>query len=1333
MTDSTETGELSSGGTSLEGYFYQLDVSILTALDLVLAKKVARSVVLEPASEEDLEADVEGAPGALTEEFELDAYRLVIQCKLRSTGPWKHEELTRLLAHGTERKPAKERLLEPDIRYLLVTSADLDGVARKLRVEVIGEWPPVGSIPKEMGKNLPADAGGRLAVLASMDQEKVDARIDRLLTERFRVPQPNLKSCRTSLRDDALLRMRGAARGKWDRSDLERIIALAGGYTGESDALEGFVPPTNWDALKGALNTRSAVIITGASGTGKTRAAKALIADLRDNIAGLRHVIIQGGPEKIWADQQAGAAVYEIEDPWGRFRLEPTSVPWNDAMNDILQSARPDRRFVVTSRSDVLRESNPKSINAKWFVSLEEENYGPKERVTLFENRLPSLAPELQPVALRYRRQAIERLLTPLEMHRYFAVLADGSADGENEAQFIERCLSDAHLSSIETALLHGVRHRQAWGWAAIIWGLFKARSRLSFTVLPSIQALLTKRQADLEDGLEPYINFLIAGRNLRQSEATLTYQHPRVELGLELALKDKPGQSSRLLGYLIDALIELDTKSGGDWGVEGAAHLISEATARETIAIAVSSDAQAALDRWLEKRLANPGADFEEDLDLAAAVGSRSCIPAEVARWLVSPPKSDKESWFFDGWSAPERSPDWYGSVRSHTSTHSICAAFITRLLPRRNRSFPDDFAEKITQLSADLTPAFLEAAMSVVEDGYNPNADAIAEGALKDIEAFENVVAEAAEYETKLAEKGDDGLWLSIANGEYDDAAAEHYYESGHEDGLTAGEFLERYALERRRRDGWKALRDHTYSSQLAGRWLDIAAKESDVTEDEWTAISELVKDTWVERRLWDRLCGNLPGILVPQLRNRLRAGSEDRAIRLDAAKTAIHSTDIKIADIVSSLVSDGNFKRVLEFALDVTNADDDKDDDAKTVFAEARRDIAETVSEPLAEVIKTLFSPASAPMSAAAQAYLAQIEFGGNNEAKLVQAELLSAGGVSIEPWLREILLASGDNDAQLSTAKRAAELAVEKSLNPLLEECLKHRFADVRQVALIALATATTGALPSDMLSFASDKGHRVRSAVLDLIKARGHEGHMSAILQLAQDTWTPDQVHYGEEAHFPIAQSAAELLWEPPQLDDAYISTIGGIFHKSSDHDVKLALMQALVRNGTDEARRRVMREALRTGNPPHHRLAAEALVKEHAQVDAALASEITDDHLLLKAAAVSYQLTLVAGLCADVGRVSAVAKTLAAKPERRAFLLPLALAAIDRDENLVEEIKSFLPQSIAANFRDALGGTAKLSRCELRAMGDVRTVEVVLYRLAKLFEPETEKSKAKKD
>ncbi|WP_410958839.1 hypothetical protein, partial [Salmonella sp. 5694] len=84
-------------------YVYQLDVSILAALDLVLARKVASEIVLEPASEEDLEADVGDGPSALSESAALDGYRLVLQCKLRNTGPWKHEDLSRLLAHGERR------------------------------------------------------------------------------------------------------------------------------------------------------------------------------------------------------------------------------------------------------------------------------------------------------------------------------------------------------------------------------------------------------------------------------------------------------------------------------------------------------------------------------------------------------------------------------------------------------------------------------------------------------------------------------------------------------------------------------------------------------------------------------------------------------------------------------------------------------------------------------------------------------------------------------------------------------------------------------------------------------------------------------------------------------------------------------------------------------------------------------------------------------------------------------------------------------------------------------------------------------------------------------
>jgi hypothetical protein len=55
MTDHDDTPDnASGGGTSLKGYLYQLDISIWAALDLLLAKKLAQQLVLEPASKEDL-------------------------------------------------------------------------------------------------------------------------------------------------------------------------------------------------------------------------------------------------------------------------------------------------------------------------------------------------------------------------------------------------------------------------------------------------------------------------------------------------------------------------------------------------------------------------------------------------------------------------------------------------------------------------------------------------------------------------------------------------------------------------------------------------------------------------------------------------------------------------------------------------------------------------------------------------------------------------------------------------------------------------------------------------------------------------------------------------------------------------------------------------------------------------------------------------------------------------------------------------------------------------------------------------------------------------------
>jgi hypothetical protein len=343
MTDDEDTPDnASGGGTSLDGYFYQVDISIWAALDLLLAKKLAQQLVLEPASKEDLEATLANdEPGRLAAKVDINASTLlVVQAKLRNTGPWKAGALASLLQHGTDRPPAAERLKDPRVTYLLVTSADIDGKARSLRLSGFGERPKANDLPPTIAAVVPKNAGGRIGVLASADPERVEWKLRELLERAFRVPHSELEACKKALRDAALERMRGVGGGVWTREQVERVIREHDGYLATSLEAETFVRPTNWDDLKRALTENNAVIITGASGTGKTTAANVLLGELRAEIPGFTPVHILHGLEEVRADNHAEPVVFVIEDPWGKYRLEPRSQPWNDEIDKQLATAK---------------------------------------------------------------------------------------------------------------------------------------------------------------------------------------------------------------------------------------------------------------------------------------------------------------------------------------------------------------------------------------------------------------------------------------------------------------------------------------------------------------------------------------------------------------------------------------------------------------------------------------------------------------------------------------------------------------------------------------------------------------------------------------------------------------------------------------------------------------------------------------------------------------------------------------------------------------------------------------------------------------------------------
>lgn len=107
-----------SGGDALAGLDYQIDVSVWLALDLILTNRLTEELELEPASEEDIEADLApneaGAVISAVRLFDQDKpYRLVVQAKLRSGDPWRVTDINALLKHGKKRVSAAKRLKTP--------------------------------------------------------------------------------------------------------------------------------------------------------------------------------------------------------------------------------------------------------------------------------------------------------------------------------------------------------------------------------------------------------------------------------------------------------------------------------------------------------------------------------------------------------------------------------------------------------------------------------------------------------------------------------------------------------------------------------------------------------------------------------------------------------------------------------------------------------------------------------------------------------------------------------------------------------------------------------------------------------------------------------------------------------------------------------------------------------------------------------------------------------------------------------------------------------------------------------------------------------------------
>ena len=1317
-----------SGSAAVAGYEYQIRVSIWLALDLILASKLTQEMVLEPASQEDLEAEIEDyAPGRVTSSIAIDGYTLVVQAKYRSGDAWTVPHIKRLLMHGgRDRKSAACRLSASNIRYLLVTNAGLNGGTRKLQVHHAGSWPDSAGMPVSIVDSLPPGAPGRVAVIGTQDGERLETHIKQLLTESFRVPNARWKECLKTLHEEALHRILGGGSGRWIRSDLKHVIRKHDGYIASSPELENYVHPTNWNRLRSTMSTRHAALIIGQSGTGKTMATRKLYEELRSEISGLSRVRITQGPTQLSNDQTPRPVLYDVEDPWGRFDFDCGSRPWNDQLPQLFASATHDRMIVVTSRLDVAESSSALESVKHWRVPLEGEHYGKGERRRLYESRIDGLPRDLQRVAAPAMDKVLSKLGTPLEIQKFFDALR--TIDRERLAspsRFVYEAIRQAHHDSIERTVIEQIEERHDVRAAAIVWGLLQAERKLSLRTVMKIEERLADLDEGMMRGVRPLISFFVAGRNLRQNEDVITYYHPQVEAGIESALLRNEHRLivRRTFHQLIDVLTSLDEPH--EWGTTAAASILAAVCRKADLGLAPSQQSAARVDSWLAARLKERGHDFEMSLRLAASAGSASSNVSELARYLLNREQHATTPGFdrIERWERPDRDEDWYARMRSDPAIRPLVETFIRDVLPAQRDEFPRSFAVDLERIAPDLSGAFIAAAKSAVDAGFLHTIQVIIEGAIRDLEGYEAIVDAAVEVLTpsEADRRRADVLHLAIVNREYSDDYADHLAEDENERGYTADQFIEAYIDRVRMTIGWRSLIRHRHRKELIFHWLKQLEKESVKGALDTQEIAEVFKDSYDVRHeymLWSVLLRAWDHTYLDALEKRVRNRHVDQEVRSQAMACLVRHAPETLVEIASDLRARDDFTSLVEIAVDLGHIRDYRfgQDSLHEASALAALAMLET---PLLELSDAFLAPIkgnSLDLSPEAHELL---RCSAPEGSIYVRRMRLSFGAsTSLEDDVRWLL----KNADSPGTAVTGLDAAIRLQMKTTVEEALNHKFAAVVARALTAIGESMAAPLPERLLQKVHSRGSPIRKALVALLDSKPHVDHEATLLRLAGDTYSTHAIYRGE-GELPIARAAVAVLEESPPTDPQRCKQLAAIAIDTVDPQLRYAIFRLLSTTSGSAYQGQLFDLAVFPGRLDIRRAAARALLVTHEHVEPEIVARVTAELLKEQEAEVATCIALLYAVRAEIPDVYQMATILATDLRRRVLLLLIVWALRHRDSATAYKLADMLPKG-HPGVALALGAeTTPPDDQQMADLGDPGVCDAVLRHLNGLREP----------
>jgi hypothetical protein len=1302
----TKSNASSSAGAvaALAGYDYQLNVSELAALRLLLITKSATSLTLEPANEEDLEADLEPfEPSPVVPKASLaSGYKLVMQVKFCSGDPWSVADFTSLLNHGKKRRPAKHHLDDPDTHFLLVTNADATGVTRDLLVSDFEEKPDPASFPPSLRQTLTRTPEGRVAIWGGLTNELIEFKIREILSDLLRIPHSRLKACREKLRSESLRRMRGKGPGVWIRDELLAIVREHGGFLASAAELDAFVEPSNFEAMLSHFRKQGAIVITGPSGTGKTLAALALCERARLVAPGLDVVTVNPaeGPSVTRRLVNSGPTLFYLEDPWGQYSLRSGSESWTEQLPKLLPGARAGNQYVVTSRADVMREAEAERGLKLWSMELNADHYSDGQLGKIYERRMAAIATPLQPKALEFKREVLAALETPLELDLFFTNLSEGPEAGEPDYAFLSRLLDLAHRDAVEGVVVKYLKAVDQIGLSAVVWGLMAARGHFDREQLSAVVRRLRRIDPPLGAQLDGAVDRMIAARHLRQPNRKVTFSHTSVRAGFATFLKKTWSCSENALNALLSALVSL-TGDQRDWGLETAARVLSKALSfSEDLTdsydvFVVDHASQVAIDEWLDESLLDPRSELMPLLELAADIGSVDSIPSEVARWITKGRRRGG-GFFIDGWAPPTFSDKWYDRVRADPRSPVIVERFVRKYLSQDFGEYSRHFVPQLDRIAPGLAPAFIEVAHNLVGTPFHSNARVIAAGAIRDLPGYEAVLVEAlAELEAlRLPNPRNVKEWRAIEDGERDIAYEEWYCSQPDDEGEASRILVATFVSTKRSSGCWQDLANHDHAKSLVNEWArNIRDSRLKTGEDELLSILNIALGSNSEGVAWRAAHKHWYPSLEKPLLDRMLSSPEDEYLRNSLMLCAYTVAPAVLVECLKALMSPpaAFIQLLVDFSV-VVKVEEGSLFDLRFLPLEATEILgalcAAGPSQGVGGPTLSLLESAASDCSVTVLPHIVPI--------------MIASGGVpasTIERWL--------DESTEAASALAAAQAAIAIDSEPLVWRALSHRRADARCAALEYLAPRLPDPLPPQLLDLKNDRGNRVRLALVNELTKRPHADHLPVLMAMSKDRHSEANAAYEEPTFYRIAREAVNALEGYGELSCEHGSQLIDLARATEDRTLRRIALTTAASLCEAEIRQQIWAIVKNKDLLSWARADATEALALAPFVEADILSKITPKRLMRVSATLAASLTALVGRHFPVGEAAAFLEQIGKSQTHRALLLLGVYALESRDRAVAMGLLDLLDDGHPARKLLDDDGTLLPSNV-LDDLGDVR-------------------------